>query len=81
MVEDFLKDVVLVLIPVATGAILAPIITHRWQTRSAKIKIKKGDREMISLIGFTLLFGTLYLIWKCWYIPKVEKFIRGEGWS
>ena len=43
-------------------------------------KIKKGDREMISLIGLTLLFGTLYLIWKCWYMPKVEKFIRGEGW-
>ena len=45
MAEDFLKDVILVLIPVVTGAILAPIITRTWQTRSSKIKIKKEILE------------------------------------
>ena len=38
---DFFKAIILVIIPVGVGAILAPIITRKWQTRSAKIKIKK----------------------------------------
>jgi len=41
---DFFKDIVLVAIPVAAGAILTPVITRIWQTRSAKIKIKKEEK-------------------------------------
>ena len=43
--DDFIKDVLLVLIPVVVGAILAPIITRKWQTRSAKIKTKREILE------------------------------------
>lgn len=43
--DDFIKDVLLVLIPVVVGAILAPIITRKWQTRSTKIKTKREILE------------------------------------
>jgi len=43
--DDFIKHVLLVLIPVVLGAILAPIITRKWQTRSAKIKTKREILE------------------------------------
>lgn len=43
--DDFIKDILLVLIPVVVGAILAPIITRKWQTRSAKIKTKREILE------------------------------------
>jgi len=37
--------------------------------------------EIILLVGYTIIFGGLYLIWKYWYIPKVDKFTRGKGWD
>ena len=43
--DEFVKDVLLVLIPVVVGAILAPIITRKWQTRSTKIKTKREILE------------------------------------
>ena len=43
--DDFIKDVLLVLIPVVVGAILAPIIARKWQTRSAQIKTKSEILE------------------------------------
>ena len=43
--DNFIKDFLLILIPVVVGAILAPIITRKWQTRSAKIKTKKKILE------------------------------------
>jgi len=46
--DDFIKDVFLVLIPVVVGAILAPIITRKWQTRSEKIKTKKEMLEIFA---------------------------------
>ncbi len=45
---EFFKEIVLVLIPVAVGGTLTPIITRKWQTRSAKIKIKKEILESFS---------------------------------
>ena len=33
--------------------------------------------EIILLVGYTIIFGGLYLIWKYWYISKVDKFTRG----
>jgi len=43
--NEFFKDLILVGIPVIVGSILAPTITRKWQTRSAKIKIKKEILE------------------------------------
>ena len=33
--------------------------------------------ELILLIGYIIIFGSFYLIWKYWYISKVDKFISG----
>jgi len=66
---EFFKEIVLVLIPVAVGGTLIPIITRKWQTRSAKIKIKKEILESFSksaqyqknvLHQFVGLFGRTY---------------------
>ncbi len=37
--------------------------------------------ELILLIGYIIIFGSFYLIWKYWYISKVDKFIKGKGWD
>jgi len=43
--NEFFKDLILIGIPVLMGSILAPYISRSWQTRSAKIKIKKEILE------------------------------------
>ena len=43
--DDFFKEIILVSIPVGVGAILTHLVTRKWQTRSAKIKIKKEILE------------------------------------
>ena len=44
---------------------------------------KRGIKmlELILLIGYIIIFGSFYLIWKYWYISKVDKFIKGKGWD